>query len=209
MKIIKDKKILSIPVKERKLDRVETDKISIILKIELERHKGFGLSTNQLGLKERACIIKVREDEEPLILINPRIVEVSKDVIIYQEQCLSIDKTMRNPVKTVRNKSVTVNCDNLGTIEFGPDLEEGKEYKDANEYFSDRGLLECVCVQHEIDHLNGILITDKIRRYTTTIVSTKKYGRNDRVMVKLPDGTTDFMKYKKAIPMLKYGCEIL
>ena len=209
MKIVKDKKALSIPLEAKELNQREIDDISSILKTELERHDGFGLSANQLGLTTRACIIKVKDDEEPLVLINPRIVEVSKEMVIYQEQCLSIDKTMKKPVSTMRHKNITVNCDNLGTIEFGPDLEEGKEYKDSNEYFSDRGLLECVCVQHEIDHLNGILITDKIRRYSKTVTAPKKYGRNERVMVKLPDGTTDFMKYKKAIPMLKYGCEIL
>jgi len=65
------------------------------------------------------------------------------------------------------------------------------------------------CAQHELDHLNGVLITDKIRRYTTTVVSTKKYGRNDRVMVKLANGDTEFMKYKKAQPLLSQGAEIL
>jgi peptide deformylase len=206
MKIVKDKKVLSVPLKETPLNTQEVNDISDILKTELERHNGFGLSANQIGLKTRACIIKVREDEEPLVLINPRIVEASKEVVIYQEQCLSIDKSMRKSVKTVRNKTVTVNCDNLGTIEFSPDKEDWPEAKD---YWGDRGLLECVCVQHEIDHLNGILITDKIRRYSETITASKKYGRNERVMVKLPNGTTEFMKYKKAIPLLNVGCEIL
>lgn len=206
MKIIKDKKILAVPVEERPLTTKETETITDILKTHLTRYKGFGLSANQLGLKTRACIIKVKEDEDPLVLINPRIVEVSKEVVIYQEQCLSIDKTMRKPVKTVRNKSVTVNCDNLGTIEFSPDE---KEWPEAKDYWNDKGLLECVCVQHEIDHLNGILITDKIRRYNETVVVGKKYGRNERVMVKLPDGKTEFMKYKRALPLLNVGCEIL
>jgi len=206
MKIVKDKKILSIPLVEKSLTTKEIEDITTILKIELERHNGFGLSANQLGLTTRACIIKVREDEEPLVLINPRIVEVSKEIVIYQEQCLSIDKTMRKPVKTVRNKTVTVNCDNLGTIEFSPEKEEWPEAKD---YWSDKGLLECVCVQHEIDHLNGILITDKKRRYSETVILKRKFGRNEKVMVKLPDGKTEFMKYKKALPLLNYGCEIL
>jgi hypothetical protein len=70
-------------------------------------------------------------------------------------------------------------------------------------------LLECVCAQHEIDHLHGILITDPIRRYTETITRGKKYGRNERVMVKLSDGSTQFMKYKKAQSLLESGAEIL
>ena len=63
--------------------------------------------------------------------------------------------------------------------------------------------------QHEIDHLDGILITDEIRRYTQTIVKEKKYGRNERVMVKLSDGKTEFMKYKKALPLLEEGAQII
>ena len=68
-------------------------------------------------------------------------------------------------------------------------------------------MLECVVAQHEIDHLEGRLITD--RRYTQTIIKEKKYGRNERVMVKLSDGSTEFMKYKKAEPLLSQGAEIL
>lgn len=206
MKIIKDKKTLSIPVNHRELSTKEIDDISTILKAELKRHNGFGLSANQIGINTRACIIKVKEDTEPLVLINPRIIDTSKEIVIYQEQCLSIDKSMKKPIKTVRNKTVTVNCDNLGTIEFSPDEETWPE---ASDYWGDRGLLECVCVQHEIDHLNGISITDKLRRYSETKISARKYGRNERVMVKLPDGKTEFMKYKKAIPLLNVGCEIL
>jgi peptide deformylase len=141
-----------------------------------------------------------------LVLINPRVVEVSEDTVAYVEQCLSLDKTMRKPVKTIRHKSFTVETDNLGLVEFSPDK---SDWKDSNEFFSDEGLLECVCAQHEIDHLDGVLITDSKRRYTTTVTSTKKYGRNERVMVKLSNGDTEFMKYKKAEPLLLEGAEIL
>jgi len=182
----------------------QIDEISTTLLTELKRHGGIGLSANQIGLDVRACVINVKE---PLVLINPRVTEVSKENVAYIEQCLSLEKTMKKPVKTVRFKSFTVECDNLGTVVFSPDQKE--PWKDSNEFFSDEGLLECVCAQHEIDHLNGVLITDTVRRYTTTVTSTKKYGRNDRVMVKLANGDTEFMKYKKAEPLLKQGAEIL
>jgi hypothetical protein len=116
---------------------------------------------------------------------------------------------MRKPIKTVRHKSFTVECDNLGAVIFSSDKEEGETWETSEEFYSDEGLLECVCAQHEIDHLNGILITDSSRKYTQTIVREKKYGRNERVMVKLSNGDTEFMKYKKAEPLLKSGAEIL
>ena len=204
MRLIKDPNKLRKPLEGKPMTQEQIDEISTTLLTELKRHGGIGLSANQIGLDVRACVINVKE---PLVLINPIVTEVSKDTVAYVEQCLSLDKTMKKPVKTVRHKSFTVECDNLGTVIFSPDQKE--PWKDSNEFFSDEGLLETVCAQHELDHLNGILITDKIRRYTTTVTSTKKYGRNDRVMVKLVNGDTEFMKYKKAELLLKQGAEIL
>ena len=203
MKLIKNPSKLKTPLESKPMTQEEIDKISTTLLEELTRHGGLGLSANQIGLDVRACVINVKE---PLVLINPVVTEVSKETVAYVEQCLSLDKTMKKPVKTVRHKSFTVECDNLGTVVFSPD---SNEWKDSNEFFGDEGLLETVCAQHEIDHLNGILITDKVRRYTTTVTAPKKYGRNERVMVKLPNGDTEFMKYKKAESLVSLGAEIL
>jgi peptide deformylase len=205
MRLIKNPNKLRKPLETKPMTQEQIDYVSTTLLTELKRHGGIGLSANQIGLDVRACVINVKE---PLVLINPKVTEVSKDTVAYVEQCLSLDKTMRKPTKTVRHKSFTVECDNLGTVIFSPDNKESN-WKDSNEFFSDEGLLECVCAQHEIDHLDGILITDSMRRYTTTIVREKKYGRNERVMVKLPSGDTEFMKYKKAEPLLTQGAEIL
>ena len=204
MRLIKEPNKLKTPLESKPMSQEEIDKISTTLLQELTRHGGIGLSANQIGLDVRACVINVKE---PLVLINPRVTEVSQDTVAYVEQCLSIPKSMRKPVKTVRHKSFTVECDNLGTVVFSPDKKDG--WEDSNEFFSDEGLLECVCAQHEIDHLNGILITDSKRRYSATYIAPKKYGRNERVMVKLSDGTTKFIKYKLAEPLLSQGAEIL
>jgi len=201
MKLIKNPNKLKVPLVGRPMSQEEIDSVSTTLLQELKRHGGIGLSANQIGLDVRACVINVTE---PLVLINPVVTEVSKDTVAYVEQCLSLDKTMRKPVKTVRHKSFTVECDNLGTVIFSPTK---KEWEDSDDFFNDEGLLECVVAQHEIDHLEGRLITD--RRYTQTITRGKKYGRNERVRVKLADGSTEFMKYKKAEPLLSQGAEIL
>ena len=202
MKLIQDPSKLKTKVEPTPFTQEEIDEISVTLLQELKRHGGIGLSANQIGINKRACVINVKE---PLVLINPRVAEVSEESVVYVEQCLSMPKTMRKPVQTVRFKTITVECDNLGTVIFSPDSKE--EWKDSNEFYNDEGLLECVVAQHEIDHLEGRLITD--RRYTQTITREKKYGRNERVMVKLADGSTEFMKYKKAEPLLSQGAEIL
>jgi peptide deformylase len=206
MKLIKDPSKLKTKIEPSSFTQQEVDTISDKLKKELEKHGGLGLSANQIGLTDRVCLINVKE---PLLLVNPKVVEVSKETVVYVEQCLSLDKTMKKPVQTIRHKSFTVECDNLGTVLFSSDKKEGETWKDSEEFYADEGLLECVCAQHEIDHLNGILITDSSRRYTQTVTREKKYGRNERVMVKLPSGDTEFMKYKKAEPLLTLGAEIL
>lgn len=205
MRLIKEPNKLKKVIEPKPMSQKEVDEISTTLLQELTKHGGIGLSANQIGLDVCACVINVKE---PLVLINPKVTEVSEGTVAYVEQCLSLDKTMRKPVKTVRHKSFTVETDNLGTVIFSPDSETGT-WENSDEFFSDEGLLECVCAQHEIDHLHGILITDPIRRYTETITRGKKYGRNERVMVKLSDGSTQFMKYKKAQSLLESGVEIL
>ena len=204
-KIVTDTIKLKKVVTDLPKNKSEEEVISAALFTVLEKEKGFGLSANQIGVDKRMCVINIKE---PMVLINPKITKRSEEAVQYIESCLSLPKTMRKPKNTVRSVSVTVETDNLGTVEFGPD-EKDKIGTEGHNYFGDEGLLECVVAQHEIDHLDGILITDSIRAYNIQRVSEKKYGRNDKVMVKSPDGETDFMKYKKAVPLLEKGYQIV
>ena len=204
-KIVTDTIKLKKVVTDLPKNKSEEEVISAALFTALEKEKGFGLSANQIGVDKRMCVINIKE---PMVLINPKITKRSEEAVQYIESCLSLPKTMRKPKNTVRSVSVTVETDNLGTVEFGPD-EKDKIGTEGHNYFGDEGLLECVVAQHEIDHLDGILITDSIRAYNIQRVSEKKYGRKDKVMVKSPDGETDFMKYKKAVPLLEKGYQIV
>ena len=204
-KIVTDTIKLKKVVTDLPKNKSEEEVISAALFTALEKEKGFGLSANQIGVDKRMCVINIKE---PMVLVNPKIVKRSEDAVQYIESCLSLPKTMRKPKNTVRSISITVETDNFGTVEFGPD-EKDKIGTEGHNYFADEGLLECVVAQHEIDHLDGILITDQIRAYNIQRVSEKKYGRNEKVMVKSPKGDTDFMKYKKAVPLLEKGYEIV
>ncbi len=193
-RIVKDTKYLSNIISSSNFTDDEIKELSSLLTINLKLYGGVGLSANQLGIDKRICIINVKD---PLILVNPVITEYSQESVVYREACLSIPKTLRKPKTTVRAKSITVKTDNLGELVFSADKDDHKDYTDL---MSDKGLLECVTAQHEIDHLNGILITDKRRIYSTQMVNNKKYGRNDRVMIKSGDGSdSKFIKYKEAI----------
>lgn len=204
MKIVTETSILRKPMTTAEYSVDEIDKSSVTLKEQLKEHGGIGLSANQIGISERMCVINVIDE---MVLVNPVIVEASNETVAYMEQCLSLPKSMKKPLKTIRHKWVRVKTDNLGIVEFNADKDK---WENSEEFFGDEGLLECVCIQHEIDHLNGILINHSSRRYSETMVRKgKKLGRNEKVMVQLPDGNTEFMKYKKALPMLQYGCKIL
>lgn len=204
-KIVTDLSKLRTPLVDIPKNKTEQDIIGAALLTGIKNHKGFGLSANQIGVDKRMCAICIKD---PLVLVNPKITKRSEEAVQYIESCLSLPKTMRKPKNTARSISVTVETDNLGTIEFSPD-EPDKIGTEGHNYFGDEGLLECVVVQHEIDHLDGILITDGIRAYNTTIKSENKFGRNERVMIKSPEGETEFMKYKKALPLLEKGYQIV
>jgi peptide deformylase len=115
-------------------------------------HKqGIGLSAPQIGILYQVCVLSVNKLE--LVLVNPQIVQHSEVKISVTEACLSLPGVK---VQTSRYMWVEVSADNLRENQvFGIDLRKvtGKPYEGM--------LLEGVCVQHEVDHLRGILITDR------------------------------------------------
>jgi peptide deformylase len=163
---------------------------------------GLGLSANQIGINKSVSIVRSKKDEDPLILMNPIITESSKDKIVYFEGCLSLPgKT----ASTLRSLKVTVSTLNhANPIPFGPDVEPITQESVNNDY----GLLKCVCVQHEIDHLNGILMIDDGVRFVPPVQKSIKHGRNDKVVVE-KNGETQYIKYKKALELVTQGWKII
>ena len=169
----------------------EGEEIGVRLLHELRESKnGIGLAANQIGINKRVCVINVKE---PLVLINPKIVEKSKEKFVFPEGCLSFPDSK---VKTIRHESIVVEADNHeGQLSFSANSQ------DINDAF------ECVCVQHEIDHLDGIIMFDREFKQEPIVkgVNTpKKIGRNEKVTI--TKGTESrVLKYKKAQPMLEDG----
>ena len=165
----------------------EGEEIGVQLLKELtESENGIGLAANQVGINKRVCVVNVKE---PLVLINPRIVEHSEEQFMFSEGCLSFPKKY---VRTGRHTSVTVEADN----------HEGKMVFTADSDKIDDAF-ECACVQHEIDHLNGNTMFDR------SVVAqphraSEKIGRNERVTI--TDGKeTKELKWKKAQPLVESG----
>ena len=105
---------------------------------------GRGIAAPQLGIRQRVIFLKL-PGAEPWPLINPEIIERSDERIVVWDACLSFLSIF---MQVERNRRITVRYQNLDgeTLEF--------------EAGDDRNLSELL--QHEIDHLDGILAIDRV-----------------------------------------------
>ena len=118
---------------------------------------GIGLAAIQVGILKRLVVIDISKGEEekkPMFLINPKITHKSKKTSIYEEGCLSLPGQF---AEIERPAECT-----LKYIDYN-----GKE----KELKAD-GLL-ATCVQHEVDHLNGILFIDYLSKLKKDMIIKK------------------------------------
>jgi len=169
----------------------EGEEIGVRLLHELrESNNGIGLAANQIGINKRVCVINVKDT---IVLVNPKIVEKSKEQFIFPEGCLSFPD---DKIKTTRHQDIIVEADNhKGQLSFSANS------KDINDAF------ECVCVQHEIDHLDGITMFDREFKNEPLVRgknAPQKIGRNEKVTI-TKGSESKVLKYKKVQPMLEDG----
>ena len=118
---------------------------------------GIGLAAVQVGIPKRMLVIdlhKEGEEKQPQIFINPEILRSSDERSAYEEGCLSIPDYY---AEVERPAKVTVKYVDIS----------GKE-----QLLETEGLL-ATCLQHEIDHLNGVLFIDYISRLKREMVIKK------------------------------------
>ena len=169
------------------------------------RDSGIGLAANQVGIDAQVAVLNVIE---PLVLINPKIISKENE-INYYEGCLSFPK---KGVNTKRYETIEVTSANVegsmlfSGVETGETGKGSWEDKQKNDDNRNMRLLESVCVQHEIDHLNGIVCMDR-KIETSYVRSEKKIGRNELVTIKKGDAVK-VLKYKKAQKFINDGWEI-
>lgn len=193
-------KFLKKSVPKSELSQFEADILKDTLFAALKGLGGVGLSANQIGVNKRACVIKFNDEE--LFLLNPVITQRSNEGFIFYEGCLSMPDTIKKPVRTIRSTKVVVMTDNLGEIAFEINAEKDREGDKVSEE-----TMKTVIVQHEIDHLDGITIRDRV--YSTTVVKKQDYGRNDKIVMKSPQGELVEVKYKKANDYFLKGYEVV
>ncbi len=146
MKIVKNPdKILSQKLKEVELITPNLKKTISGMKKTMKENNGIGLAANQVGLNMAVFVIDeslAKEHSAPSVYINPEVKPYSKQNEMFEEGCLSIPETW---LQIKRPKKVKVKAAD----------ENGQKHK-----FIAKGMLARV-LQHEFDHLQGILITDK------------------------------------------------
>ena len=154
------------------LEKVDTDtrKLMDDMLETMYAAPGIGLAAVQIGILKRLVVIDISRDEEkknPIFLINPEIINQSKQISVYEEGCLSIPGQF---AEIERPAECT-----LKYIDYN-----GKE----KELKAD-GLL-ATCIQHEVDHLNGILFIDYLSKLKKDMIIkklVKKKKEIERIIV--------------------------
>jgi peptide deformylase len=139
MVFVGDKSLLSKACKPCKTIRQGKVLGARLLEILINEKDAVGLAANQVGVDAAVCVINV---VKPVVLINP-IITMKAGKSFFQEACLSFPGDY---VLTERWTNIMVVADNhIKGIDFS----------------FEKNALECVCVQHEVDHLNGITMFER------------------------------------------------
>ena len=141
------------------IERVDTDlqRLADDMLDTMYDAPGIGLAAVQIGVPRRMLVIDVSregEEKQPQVFINPEIVKSSDERSVYEEGCLSIPDYY---AEVERPATVSV------------------RYLDRNgkEQTVEADGLLATCLQHEIDHLNGVLFIDHISRLKREMVIKK------------------------------------
>ena len=116
---------------------------------------GIGLAASQVNVHKRVVVIDVSEDKsQPLVFINPEIEVLDAELSEYDEGCLSVPGFYETVVRP-------------GHIRVRALDRDGEEFE-----IEPQGVL-AVCIQHELDHLNGKLFVDHISPFKRTRIRAK------------------------------------
>ena len=150
------------PILRKKSDYVERvdDEIRKLMQDMLKTMydaPGIGLAAIQIGILKRIVVIDISKDEDkksPLFLVNPEIIHRSKETSTYEEGCLSLPGQFAEIERPSE-------C-----------LVKYIDYYGKEKEIKAHGLL-ATCIQHEIDHLNGILFIDYLSKLKKDMIIKK------------------------------------
>ena len=131
---------------------------------------GIGLAAIQIGIPKRIIVMDIsrkKENKNPLHFVNPEIVWKADEDTIYEEGCLSVP-----------NQFAEINRPKECHVKY-------LDYFGQPQLLKAQGLL-ATCIQHEIDHLEGILFIDYLSKLKKTMIIkklSKQKGKSERIVV--------------------------
>ena len=139
--------------KAEKVEKIDNEIKEIVQDMldTMYKYDGIGLAACQIGILKSIIVydveyIKEDEKKKPIVFINPKIIQTSKSKIEVEEGCLSFPDIFEN---VLRFEKIKVEYTNL----------EGKR-----KILSARDI-EAVVIQHELDHLDGVVFLDKAKEF--------------------------------------------
>ena len=124
---------------------------------------GIGLAAIQIGVPKRVIVIDLSKGEEkknPMFFVNPKLMEKSKEDASYEEGCLSVP-----------NQFAEISRPDKCKVKY-------LDY-DGNEKILEAEGLLATCIQHEMDHLEGVLFIDYLSKLKKSMI-IKKLSKNKK-----------------------------
>ena len=153
------------------LDKVEIEQQKLMDDmLETMYHaKGIGLAAIQIGVPLRVIVMDISKDEnnkKPMFFVNPVIKNKNSNFSTYEEGCLSVP-----------NQFAEINRPSVCEVEY-------LDYYGIKKKLKAEGLL-ATCIQHEMDHLEGILFIDYLSKLKKSMIIKKlsKQKKIDRIVV--------------------------
>ena len=118
---------------------------------------GIGLAAIQIGVARRILVIDLDQKEgkkNPVAYINPKITWASEEMAVFEEGCLSVPEIWDDVERPAK-----IRCEYLD--------------RDGNLQVLEADGLLATCLQHEMDHLNGVLFIDHLSRLKKTMAIKK------------------------------------
>jgi peptide deformylase len=162
-----DKLLRQISKKVKKIDKEEKKLMDDMLET-MYAANGIGIAAIQVGVPKRIIVMDLGKDaknKKPMYFVNPVIQQKGLDKSKYEEGCLSVPEQFAE-----------VERPNKCEVEY-------LDYNGKKKLLKADGLL-ATCIQHEIDHLEGILFIDYLSKLKKTMI-IKKLSKNklDRIIV--------------------------
>ena len=164
-----NKKLRQVSLPVKKIGKEEQNLMNDMLETMYDA-KGIGLAAIQIDVPKRIIVLDISKNEnekKPMFFVNPLIINKDLNLTTYEEGCLSVP-------------------DQFAEIDRPSKCEvEYLDYNGNKKLLKASGLL-ATCIQHEMDHLEGILFIDYLSKLKKTMIIkklSKQKSKSDRIIV--------------------------